>query len=66
MTLKNVVGLSGQGAAGRNFEIGVHDEEDLKDMYPEDMLDDEMMKEEMMHPQTYNIETVVYKHEHEL
>ena len=37
-------------------------------MYPDEMHDemhDEMMMEDR-HPRTYNIETVVYEHEHEL
>ena len=28
---------SGTGAAGRNFEIGQHSEEDTEDLYPPDM-----------------------------
>jgi len=59
---------SGEKAAGRNFEIGAHDDEEVRQMYPDEMHDemhDEMMMEDR-HPRTYNIETVVYEHEHEL
>ena len=59
---------SGTGAAGRNFEIGVHSEDEIAGMYPEEIRD-EMQDDDdgrRRHPETYNIETVVYKHEHEL